>query len=91
MTGRVIHKEVINTTAPITIKTNRAAFKFLSCAEQLENVSLWYETLSDEKFRTDTLQLMLIGTGFQVPNDLEYYGTVALECGLVWHIYGAWM
>lgn len=87
-----IKRQEIN-SAHKTINIHRGA-KFLTVAEQDEDVSVWFQI--DDVETTNEYNIITVGTGIVmehlgIPEDAEYLGTALTNDGnLVHHVYGWW-
>ncbi len=65
--------------------------KILHVGNQDDNVCMWVELPTISKFTGKEPILIdrkfaIFGTGWEIPDDVEYIGTVVLKF-LVWHVY----
>jgi hypothetical protein len=59
--------------------------KILHVGEEQDQIYFWAEV--DLFNPTETRTFTIIGTGWAVPPDHDYRGTVVLQSGFVWHLY----
>lgn len=59
-------------------------FKPLCVQMQNGCMTLWAEVADD---RISTVTIQVFGTGWEIPDDLRYIGTVQYSDGTVWHAY----
>lgn len=63
-------------------------YKILSFQQQCNEIFIWCEIETLNLSDCDYVKFILIGTGFEIPNDAhEYIGTVVMPTMLVWHLY----
>ena len=70
--------------------TVRGDAKIIHCAEDRQGfgrIDIWVEIENDMRQPEHYICLMIFGTGYTIPNDVEHVQTVVMSDGFVWHIY----
>lgn len=57
----------------------------IKVGEQDDEVCMWAEVNLD--LPLEARGFFIIGTGFSIPSDSTYVGSVQMDSGLVWHVY----
>ncbi len=84
---RVIYKYQINFGTPM-LELARGA-KCIHIGQQYGRVTMWAEVTADEEdIGLERWHLIVLGTGHQLPEDIEYehLGTAMID-PFVWHVY----
>ncbi len=90
--SRAIHKASFpRGEGEVVLMAGEGCFEILHVGEQDGLVTFWYMTLSDASLWQNRYRIELVGTGWTVPFKGEYAGTVQMNSGLVWHLYGQWI
>ena len=89
--GRVVHKIHLTNLNGNIVKAGKGHFVPIYVSEQNGKVTVWYETLHNNKLWTNEYEFVVVSTGKELPESVKYIDSVCHSSGLVWHVYGHWL